>query len=59
MSIIDRLPEIKAIISWGIDKIPEEFSRDSRLYTWKNFLALGSKVKDDTINETIEKQRPG
>jgi len=47
MSIIDKLPEVKAVIAWGIDKIPEEYSKDSRIHTYKSFLDLGKKVKEE------------
>lgn len=59
MSIINKLPEVKAVVAWGIDKVPEEFQRDARVYTWKNFLTIGQKVKDEVIEETMDKQRPG
>ena len=38
MSVIDKLPEVKAIAAWGIDKVPEEFAKDSRVFTYKDFL---------------------
>lgn len=34
MSIIDQLPEVKAVIGWLMDKVPDEFANDSRVYTW-------------------------
>jgi hypothetical protein len=37
---------VKAVVTWGIDKIPEDIAKDSRIYTFKNFLDLGKKVKD-------------
>lgn len=59
MSIIDRLPQIKAVVSWGLEKIPEEYSKDSRVFTWKNFLHVGHKVKDEILDEKMNKQKPG
>jgi long-chain-fatty-acid--CoA ligase ACSBG len=59
MSIIDKLPEVKAIVAWGLDKIPAEFESDSRIHTWKNFLALGEKQKDDDVLRAMHKQKPG
>jgi len=35
MSIIDQLPEVKVIVAWGVDKIPDELAKDSRIHTWK------------------------
>jgi hypothetical protein len=34
MEIIESLPEVKAVIAWGIDKIPEEYSKDARVFTF-------------------------
>ena len=51
LSIIDQIPEVKALVCWGVDKIPENLQKDSRIYTYKNFLDLGSKIEDDVIDE--------
>jgi long-chain-fatty-acid--CoA ligase ACSBG len=59
MSIVDKLPHVKAVITWGMDKIPEEFAKDSRVYTFKSFLEIGKKVKDELVNAKMDKQRPG
>ena len=44
MSIIDKIPEVKALVCWGIDKIPDELQKDSRIYKYKDFLDLGAKI---------------
>lgn len=44
MSIIDQIPEVKAIVCWGIDKIPDDLQKDSRIYKYKDFLDLGKKI---------------
>ena len=41
MGLLDSLPEVKAVVAWGIDSIPSEFISDSRVYTYKNFLEIG------------------
>ena len=46
MEIIDRLPRIKAIVVWNVDKLS---ITDPRFYTWNDFLKLGSGVKDNVI----------
>jgi long-chain-fatty-acid--CoA ligase ACSBG len=51
LSIIDQIPEVKALVCWGVDKIPEDLQKDSRIYTYRNFLDLGSKIEDDVIDE--------
>ena len=55
MSLVDKLPLVKAIIAWGIDKIPDEFAKDSRVYTWKSFLQVGSKVNDEAVNAKVNR----
>jgi long-chain-fatty-acid--CoA ligase ACSBG len=59
MNIIDQLPEVKAIICWGIEKIPEQFAKDSRVFQWRDFMKLGDSVKEAQVDAIIEKQSPG
>lgn len=49
--ILDQLPEVKALVAWGLDKIPEDIGMDSRVYTFKNFLDMGKKIQDSVIDE--------
>ena len=51
MNIIDQIPEVKALVCWGADQIPDDLQKDSRIYTYKNFLDLGSKIEDNVIDE--------
>jgi hypothetical protein len=51
---LHRLPNIKAIVVYTLDKLPNEL-KDKRFYVWKDFLALGKEVKDDIIKEKINK----
>lgn len=59
MSVIDQLPEVKALICWGVDKIPDDLSKDSRIYTFRSFLELGAQIKDSVIDEISAKCKPG
>lgn len=59
MSVIDQLPEIKAIVCWGLDKIPEDIAKDSRVFLWKDFLKLSEDVPDSQLDSIIERQKPG
>jgi len=45
LSIVDKLPQIKAIVVWG-ENVPEDLQKDSRVYSMKNFLDIGSKIPD-------------
>ena len=59
LSVLDSLPAIKAILVWGVDRIPEDLQKDNRIMTFRAFLQLGSEVPDGTLQPAIERQRPG
>jgi hypothetical protein len=44
--ILDQLPEVKAVVAWLVDKIPDDLASDKRLFTWKDFLESGKAVDD-------------
>ena len=52
-NLLDQLPEVKVVIAWGIEKVPEDLAKDSRIYTFKQFMELGKGVEDGVINKTI------
>jgi len=54
-SIIDKLPEIRAVVAWGIEKIPEEFAKDSRIFLWKDFMLLGNDVNTAEVDLKMDK----
>ncbi len=58
-SVLDTLPEVKAIVTWGVENIPEEIAKDTRIMTWKTFMEAGKKVEDNTIMDIVAKQKPG
>ena len=58
-SILDQLPEVKAVVAWLVDKIPQEYADDKRIHTWNDFLKLGKDVKDEVTDAIMEAQRPG
>lgn len=55
---LHRLPNIKAIVVYTLDKLPNEI-KDKRFFVWKDFMALGKDVKEEIINEKIKRQKPG
>jgi hypothetical protein len=57
--MLEKLPTIKALVAWGNFTIPDEISRDSRIYTFKQFLELGKKIEDAVIDQIISKIKPG
>ena len=44
-----ELPEVKALVTWGVDSIPEEMQKDQKVFTWKQFLNLGQAVPDEIL----------
>lgn len=59
MSILDQLPEVKAIVGWLFDKVPEEFAKDSRVYTWNQFIQKGKDLPNTEVDAAISNNRPG
>jgi hypothetical protein len=57
--MLDKLPSIKAIVAWGNFIIPEEIGKDSRIYSFKQFLELGKKIEDGVIDQIVNKIKPG
>ena len=55
---LHRLPNIKAIVVYNIEKLPNDV-KDKRFFTWKDFLSLGKEVKTEVILEKVKRQRPG
>lgn len=55
---LPKLPLVKAIVIFGIDKLPGDVN-DKRYILWKDFLALGKDVSNDLIADKIKKQKPG
>ena len=53
-SILLKLPNLKAIVVYTVDKLPSDV-KDKRYYTWKDFLALGKDVDKQLINEKVSK----
>ena len=58
VGILDRLPEVKAVVCWGLDELPSEQAKDPRFYTWKNFMTLGQSVPDSVIDKIAGKANP-
>jgi len=56
LEIRDRLPHLKAIVMWS-GEVPVGTS--GAVYGWKDFLALGTKVSNESLDERIAAQAPG
>ena len=50
VGLLDQLPEVRCVVAWGVDKIPDDLAKDSRLHTFRSFMELGKKVQDNAIN---------
>jgi long-chain-fatty-acid--CoA ligase ACSBG len=55
---LHRLPNIKAIVVYNIEKLPADL-KDKRFFAWKDFLAVGKDVKQQIILEKVKRQKPG
>jgi hypothetical protein len=55
MQVLDQLPQVKGIVCYGIDKIPEKYAKDTRIFLWKDFLKFGSEVPDQNLETLIQK----
>lgn len=55
---LSRLPNVKSIVVYGVDKFPPEV-KDPRYFLWKDFMALGKDVKDQVIIDKMNRQKPG
>lgn len=49
LSVLDSLPAVKAILVWGVDRIPEELQKDHRVMTFRAFIAMGAEMPDSAI----------
>ena len=55
VGILPQLPKVKAIVAWGIDPIPEDIAKDSRIMTFKAFMEAGKSVADEVVVNTMQK----
>ncbi|XP_072834125.2 long-chain-fatty-acid--CoA ligase ACSBG2 isoform X1 [Pogona vitticeps] len=54
LEIESKLPLLKAIILYG-EEVKE---KRPKLYSWNEFMALGSQVPDDHLDQIIQSQKP-
>ena len=52
-SILHKLPNVKAIVVYNVEKFPSDV-KDKRYYTWKDFLKLGNDVPEEIITRKVE-----
>ena len=52
-SILDKLPEIRAVVVWSATQLPEKYAKDSRFFTFNDFLEVGSKITDSQIEQIM------
>lgn len=57
--LLEKLPLIKALVMWGQEAIPDDFQKDSRIHTFKNFLELGKDINNNIMDQIMQKQKPG
>lgn len=55
-----KLPNLKAIVVWLEEPDAKHRAKISvPLYSWKEFLALGSKIADKKVDDAVAKIKPG
>ena len=52
---LHKLPNIKAIVVYCLDKLPSDV-KDKRYYTWKDFLKLGKDLPNESLATRINSQ---
>jgi long-chain-fatty-acid--CoA ligase ACSBG len=60
--IHSHLPDLKAIVVWGEDQVSISQERNDftiPIYSWTEFLALGSQISDQEIQTRIKYSQPG
>lgn len=58
VSLLPNLPKVKALVSWGVQTLPEKYRNDPRLFTWADFLSLGQDIPDSKILQIVDKVKP-
>lgn len=59
LEILHMLPEVKAVVCYGIQQIPAKYAQDKRLYLWNDFLKLGLYEADAILQPRMDKQKAG
>lgn len=58
LAIEKNLPKLKALVVWN-DSVPEGIQSNVPVYSFEDFVKLGEDVKDETLKEVMDSQRPG
>ena len=58
-SILDKLPEVKAVVAWSVKEFPEAMKKDGRFHRFNDFIKLGANVPDSVIEEHEARNKPG
>ena len=55
LEVLDGLPDVKAIVVWGVKTIPMDLAKDQRIHTWDQFLQLGKSIADEVVEPFIQR----
>ncbi|KAG1710287.1 hypothetical protein DVH05_017291 [Phytophthora capsici] len=58
LAIEKNLPKLKALVVWN-DVVPEGIQSKVPVYSFEDFMQLGKDVKDETLKEIMDSQKPG
>ncbi|KAG6956252.1 hypothetical protein JG687_00010710 [Phytophthora cactorum] len=58
LAIAKDLPKLKALVMWN-DVVPEGIQSPVPVYSFEDFMEIGKDVKDETLKEIMDSQKPG
>ena len=59
LSVQNRLPKLKALICYNDSSVKTDTSNRVKVYTWEDFMNLGTEVPPEFVNDRIKGQSPG
>ena len=57
--IFKDLPQLKAIVLYGPERIPTNLEISVQLYHFDQFIQLGVEIPDDVLKQRTESWKPG
>ncbi|KAF1790591.1 AMP-binding, conserved site [Phytophthora cactorum] len=58
LAIAKDLPKLKALVMWN-DVVPRGIQSPVPVYSFEDFMEIGKDVKDETLKEIMDSQKPG
>ncbi|CAI5710147.1 unnamed protein product [Peronospora destructor] len=58
LAVQKNLPKLKALVMWN-DVVPEGIQSTVPVYSFEDFIELGKDIKDETLKDAMDSQKPG